>query len=136
MSKAWQYPVWHPGDCDGTPLCPPRCPRYITDDGVAVTVYADDAGQLVAVDDGGTPLAGATIADGVAQLEVIDGADTVGAEVLRQIVARAHERGENRLTVEAAEEVIELVVSEFGEAVCARDPGRLVLAPDHSAASH
>lgn len=108
----------------------------MTADGTAVTIHADDHGHLVAVDDESIPLAGATVQNGIARIEVAsDGSDAVGAEVCRQVIARAHERGDRRLTLEAEEEVLESVVPEVEPAVRAREPGRVVLAPDHAAAS-
>lgn len=136
MSEVWQCPVWHPGDCEGTPACPPRCPRYVTPDGTAVTVYSNDEGHLVAIGDDGSPLAGATVENGVARVEVSTGVSaSVGAEVCRQAIARAHERGDRRLTLEANDGVLETILPEIEPALQAKEPGRIVLSPDHPSTS-
>lgn len=136
MPEAWQCPVWHPGDCDGTPACPPRCPRFVADDGTAVTVYAPDDGRLVGVDDAGATLASATVADGHATIERCGDAPTVAAvEVARQAIARAHERGDGRLTLEADPAVLEAVRPSVAPAVSDHDRDSLTLDPRHEAAS-
>lgn len=135
MSDAWQCPVWHPGDCEGTPACPPRCPRHVTPDGTAITVYEHED-RLVAVDDTGRPLAGVDPVDGTASLELASDAPvSVGVEIARQVVARAHERGDDLLVIEAEDVVLEPLTDELDAAVHACEPGRLVLDPTHPTAS-
>lgn len=135
MRTTWSCPVWHPGDCEGTPHCPPRCPRYVAHDGTAVTVYTDEDGRLVAVNDG-APLAGARWAGETVRVERSpDAPIDVAAEVVRQAIARAHERDETRLHIEAEPSVLEAVHPSVEPAVYASEPGRLRLDPSHPVAS-
>ncbi|MFP8958949.1 acetate--CoA ligase family protein [Natrialbaceae archaeon A-CW3] len=39
MSRSYTCPVFRPADCEGAPECPPRCPRYVAEDGTAYTIY-------------------------------------------------------------------------------------------------
>ncbi len=43
--------AWEPSDCTGSDLCPPRCPRYVADDGTAVTVRPYEDGDFDGVVD-------------------------------------------------------------------------------------
>ncbi|MFP9193110.1 acetate--CoA ligase family protein [Natrialbaceae archaeon A-CW1-1] len=39
MSRSYTCPVFRPADCQGAPECPPRCPRYVAEDGTSYTIY-------------------------------------------------------------------------------------------------
>lgn len=142
-------PLFRPEECAGTPDCPPRCPRYVTDEGRTYTVYdaaeadvdagaleslfadapvtADavrDAETLVALRDG---LAGAAVRDGdrtVVRLPA-DGDPAVATELCRQAVARAVAAGDgNSLAQDAPPAALDRLAAELG---ARRAPGRLVV---------
>lgn len=53
---------WNNGDCTGTPHCPPRCPRFVADDGTTLLVLPFDTASLRdigALDDASADSAGA-----------------------------------------------------------------------------
>ncbi len=136
MSDVWRCPVWHPGECEGTPSCPPRCPRYVTEQGTTITIFGDDADRLVAVDDTGDPLAGVSYEDGTAEVELSTAAEIdVAVEVIRQTIARGHERSDTRLIIEAEMAVLESIIPEVAEAVIKHEPGRLLVDPSHPTVS-
>ncbi|APW99941.1 CoA-binding protein [Halobiforma lacisalsi AJ5] len=138
-------PVWRPDDCDGTRSCPPRCPRYVTDDGTSCTVYPleersdridrsglesepdippdgyrDGDPALVAVDDGDRPLAfGFAVADdGAASVTLEAGADPeVGTELARQLVARrrADDGSPGTLSIRGPRASLSRLAAELGD---------------------
>jgi acetyltransferase len=107
--------LWNPADCEGTAACPPRCPRFRDDAGLAHTVYRledcpppavdrtreqfgpvpTDADVFVALD-GETPVGVATLGTDSGRVALADDADpSVGTELARQLVAHARTDGES-----------------------------------------
>lgn len=122
--------IWQPAECEGTPACPPRCPRFVTADGTAVLVKprvpdatdcvagldAPDADRLSPED----VVLAATVDEQVlgyawlqpadrgtrrARIAVTegDGNDELSAELARQAVAHASAAGAGQLSVEDSE---------------------------------
>jgi acyl-CoA synthetase (NDP forming) len=117
--------AWNPIHCEGTPSCPPRCPRFVTVAGMAIDLKEHDppleAGRelpgiepaLVGPDDlvvsaaiDGT-LAGAAwirrVESGTRRVRIVtkDAAgDEVPAELARQVVAYALDDGADRLVLD------------------------------------
>lgn len=135
MGDVWQCPVWHPGDCEGTPMCPPRCPRYVASDGTSVTI-TEESDRLLAVDSTGDVLAEGSNAPGRFRVERAENtAEEVAIEVARQAIARAHERRETHLEIEAEPSVIEALYPVVEPAVTSHESGRLTLDPSDRAVS-
>lgn len=110
-------PLWHPGECSGTPLCPPRCPRFVTRDGSPFTVHpVDGQGRRLEVYDEAGNEVGRSFAPVGAPAHVeVEGADGVAVELLRQAIAFAHVRGEDDFEVVAPTAAVERVADELGD---------------------
>ncbi|SFB74077.1 acetyltransferase [Halobiforma haloterrestris] len=145
-------PVWRPDDCDGTRSCPPRCPRYVTDDGTSCTVYSleersdridrsgpdvlpdgyrDGDPALVAVDDADRPLGFAVADDGAASVTLEAGTDPeIGTELARQLVARrrADDASPGSVSISGPRASLSRLAAELGEA------GTFVDGPDRGPA--
>lgn len=48
MSHPDRCQPWHPDECEGTPTCPPRCPRFVTPEGRAILVAPVDGSKTEA----------------------------------------------------------------------------------------
>lgn len=123
---------WRPDECEGTPICPPRCPRFISPDGTAILIEEVDASptELTTAGDLSPPslgergpddlFLGARLGDqfvGYVWLRPVAGgdrraeiavtesfaADELSAELARQATAYAITDGAGRLLVEDAE---------------------------------
>ncbi len=132
MSHSDTCQPWRPDECEGTPTCPPRCPRFITPEGTAILIEEGDrspsesttAGELSLPSPGERGpddlFLGARLDDqfvGYVRLRPVAGGDRraaiavtesfapseLSAELARQAIAYAITDGAGRLFVEDAE---------------------------------
>ncbi|WP_458210152.1 acetate--CoA ligase family protein [Haladaptatus sp. NG-SE-30] len=138
MESDYTCSFWRPDDCEGTPHCPPRCPRYVAPDGSSYTIYSlEDAIEatnerlelktvppstdqtLVAIDDGGGVAGYASYehATDTGTIELShDTEPVVGTELGRHLIAHAVDRNEVTLTVHGPEASLSRLAAELGEA--------------------
>ena len=113
-------PLWHPGECTGTPACPPRCPRFATGDGSRYTIRPVrlEGRRLEVRDEDGAVCGRAFAPFGApAHVEVASEVQSeVAAEVIRQVVAHAYARGEDAIEVVATADAVTHVSKELGSA--------------------
>lgn len=142
MRSSPTCPRWRPDDCVGTPHCPPRCPRYVADDGTTYTIYSP--GDWLDVDDPSGPnddpdgsdtewLVAVRTVDVVgaatffasrasATIDLTDGADSaLGLELARQVIARAVDTELPSLTLHGPSASLSRLAAEFGDAAVVRD---------------
>lgn len=114
MDTAYRCQLWHPGECTGTPVCPPRCPRFVATDGTPYTIIPEGDGFL-AFDASGA--AAGTVTQAEARMVSIELDPSVsselGVELARQAVAHAAQRDDGRFEVVGPAAVIERFADEL-----------------------
>ncbi|MEF8775890.1 MAG: acetate--CoA ligase family protein [Haloarculaceae archaeon] len=129
MADPSSFDAWWPSACEGTPACPPRCPRYVDETGTALLVEPRDPPVGAGTEGLAPPEADrfdpddivlvATCGDAVRGYAWLESGDD-GTRTGRVRVAREHENG--GLPVELARQAIAYAIADGA--------GRLVVEGD------